>query len=97
MLAIGRALVGNPSVLLMDEPSEGLAPVIVEELVRVVKQLAQSDRLTLLLVEQNSRLALDVSPRTVVMNRGRIVYDGPSEALKHDAARLDQLIGLANV
>ena len=97
MLAIGRALVGNPTVLLMDEPSEGLAPVIVEELVRVMKQLAQSDGLTLLLVEQNSRLALDVSPRTVVMNRGRIVYDGPSEALKQDAARLDQLIGLANV
>ena len=96
MLAIGRALVGNPSVLLMDEPSEGLAPVIVEELVRVVKQLARSDGLTLLLVEQNSRLALDVSPRTVVMNRGCIVYDGPSQALRQDTARLDQLIGLAN-
>jgi branched-chain amino acid transport system ATP-binding protein len=97
MLAIARALMGNPSVLLMDEPSEGLAPVIVEELVRAVKQLAQAEGLTLLLVEQNSRLALDVSPRTVVMNRGRIVYDGASAALKADAARLDQLIGLANV
>jgi branched-chain amino acid transport system ATP-binding protein len=97
MLAIGRALVGNPSVLLMDEPSEGLAPVIVEELVRVVKQLAGSDGLTLVLVEQNARLALDISPRTLVMNRGRIVYDGPSEALKHDAAQLDQLIGLAKM
>jgi branched-chain amino acid transport system ATP-binding protein len=97
MLAIGRALVGNPTVLLMDEPSEGLAPVIVEELVRVVKQLAQSEGLALILVEQNSRLALDVSPRTVVMNRGRIVYDGPSETLRADAAQLDRLIGLANV
>jgi branched-chain amino acid transport system ATP-binding protein len=97
MLAIARALMGNPSVLLMDEPSEGLAPVIVEELVRAVKQLAQAEGLTLLLVEQNSRLALDVSTRTVVMNRGRIVYDGASAALKTDAARLDQLIGLANV
>ncbi len=97
MLAIARALMGNPSVLLMDEPSEGLAPVIVEELVRAVKQLAQAEGLTLLLVEQNSRLALDVSPRTVVMNRGRIVYDGASAALKGDTARLDQLIGLANV
>jgi branched-chain amino acid transport system ATP-binding protein len=95
MLAIGRALVGNPSVLLMDEPSEGLAPVIVEELMRAVKQLAQADGLTLLLVEQNTRMALDVSPRTVVMNRGRIVYDGPSETLKHDASMLDRLIGLA--
>ena len=82
MLAIGRALVGNPSVLLMDEPSEGLAPVIVEELVRVVKQLAQSEGLTLLLVEQNSRLALDVSPRTVVMDRGRIVYDGAERGVE---------------
>jgi branched-chain amino acid transport system ATP-binding protein len=97
MLAIARALMGNPSVLLMDEPSEGLAPVIVEELVRAVKELAQADGLTLLLVEQNSRLALDVSPRTVVMNRGRIVYDGASATLKADAARLDRLIGLANV
>jgi branched-chain amino acid transport system ATP-binding protein len=97
MLAIGRALVGNPTVLLMDEPSEGLAPVIVEELMRAVKQLAQADGLTLLLVEQNTRLALDVSPRTVVMNRGRIVYDGPSETLKQDHAKLDQLIGLAQI
>jgi branched-chain amino acid transport system ATP-binding protein len=97
MLAIGRALVGNPTVLLMDEPSEGLAPVIVEELVRVVKQLAQSDGLALLLVEQNSRLALDVSPRTIVMNRGRIVYDGPSETLRQNTARLDRLIGLASM
>jgi branched-chain amino acid transport system ATP-binding protein len=81
----------------MDEPSEGLAPVIVEELIRVVKQLAQSDRLTLLLVEQNTRIALDVSPRTVVMDRGRIVYDGPSETLKQDTAKLDRLIGLAKL
>jgi branched-chain amino acid transport system ATP-binding protein len=97
MLAIGRALIGNPTVLLMDEPSEGLAPVIVEELVRVMKQLAQAEGLALLLVEQNSRLALDVSPRTVVMNRGRIAYDGPSDTLRADTARLDQLIGLASV
>jgi branched-chain amino acid transport system ATP-binding protein len=96
MLAIGRALIGNPSVLLMDEPSEGLAPVIVEELVRVMKELARADGLTLLLVEQNSHLALDVSPRTAVMNRGRIVYDGPSDALRADSGRLDQLIGVAH-
>ena len=71
--------------------------MIVDELMRVVKQLAQSDRLTLLLVEQNTRLALDVSPRTVVMDRGRIVYDGPSETLRQDAAKLDRLIGLAKL
>jgi branched-chain amino acid transport system ATP-binding protein len=94
MLAIGRALIGNPSVLLMDEPSEGLAPVIVEELVRAVKQLAQAEGLTLLLVEQNTRIALDVSPRTVVMDRGRIVYDGASESLRNDPGKLEKLIGV---
>jgi branched-chain amino acid transport system ATP-binding protein len=95
MLAIGRALVGNPSVILMDEPSEGLAPVIVEELARAVKRLAESDGLTLILVEQNTRIALDISPRTAVMDRGRIVYDGPSETLKADPVRLERLIGVA--
>jgi branched-chain amino acid transport system ATP-binding protein len=94
MLAIGRALVGNPSVILMDEPSEGLAPVIVEELARALKQLT-ARRLTLVVVEQNSRLALDISPRAVVMDRGQIVYDGESEGLRNDPERLDQLIGVA--
>jgi branched-chain amino acid transport system ATP-binding protein len=96
MLAIGRALVGNPSVLLMDEPSEGLAPVIVEELARAVKRLAQAEGLSLILVEQNTRLALDISPRTVVMDRGHIVYDGESESLRRDPAKLDHLIGVTN-
>ena len=93
-LAIARALVGNPSVILMDEPSEGLAPVIVEELARAIKRLASADGLTLVVVEQNTRLALDISPRTVVLDRGRVVYDGSSETLKADPARLEQLIGV---
>ncbi len=94
MLAIGRALVGNPSVLLMDEPSEGLAPVIVEELVRVMKRLTETDHQTLVLVEQNTQLALDLAARVLVMDRGLIVYDGPSKALQDDAARLDRLMGI---
>ncbi len=94
MLAIGRALVGNPNVLLMDEPSEGLAPVIVEELARAMKRLAAAGGLALILVEQNSRLALDIAPRAVVMDRGQIVYDGSSETLRVDPARLEQLIGV---
>ena len=94
MLAIARALIGNPSVVLMDEPSEGLAPVIVEELARVVKRLAATEGLTMILVEQNTRLALDISPRTAVMDRGRIVYDGPSEELKRDPDKLHRLIGV---
>lgn len=94
MLAIARALVGNPSVVLMDEPSEGLAPVIVEELARAVKGLSATEGLTMIVVEQNTRLALDLSPRTVVMDRGRIVFDGPSEDLKRDPERLHRLIGV---
>jgi branched-chain amino acid transport system ATP-binding protein len=94
MLAIGRALIGNPSVLLMDEPSEGLAPVIVEELARVVKRLALTSGLAIILVEQNSRLALDIAPRAIVLDRGRIVFDGPSETLRDDPAKLEQFIGV---
>ena len=94
MLAIARALVGNPAVILMDEPSEGLAPVIVEEMPRAVRRLAEAEGLTLILVEQNTRLALDISPRIVVMDRGRIIYDGPSEPLKRDREQLDRLIGV---
>jgi branched-chain amino acid transport system ATP-binding protein len=96
MLAIGRALVGNPAVLLMDEPSEGLAPVIVEELMRAVQRLTETD-IALVLVEQNSRIAFDISPRTGVMDRGRVVYDGASDELRRDPARLDALIGVAKV
>jgi branched-chain amino acid transport system ATP-binding protein len=94
MLAIGRALIGNPTVLLMDEPSEGLAPVIVEELARAVKRLTQAGGLSMILVEQNTRLALDIAPRAVVMDRGRIVFDGKSETLRNDPAKLEQLIGV---
>ncbi len=94
MLAIGRALIGNPNVLLMDEPSEGLAPVIVEELARALKRLAAAGGLALVLVEQNSRLALDIAPRALVMDRGHIVYDGASQTLRNDPAMLEQLIGV---
>jgi branched-chain amino acid transport system ATP-binding protein len=94
MLAIARALIGNPTVLLMDEPSEGLAPVIVEELARAVKELTKAGGLATILVEQNSRVALDISPRAVVMDRGRIVYDGASETLRNDPDKLEQFIGV---
>lgn len=94
MLAIGRALLVNPSVLLMDEPSEGLAPVIVEELQAAMTQLRQQEEMTIVLVEQNSRVALDFAERCVVMNRGQIVRDGPSDELKSKPKLLDQLIGV---
>ena len=94
MLSIARALVGNPSVLLMDEPSEGLAPVIVEELVRAMQALRDTGDLTIVLVEQNSRIGLGFSPRVAVMDRGRVVYDGDSATLRDDQEQLDALIGV---
>jgi branched-chain amino acid transport system ATP-binding protein len=95
MLSIARALLTNPSVLLMDEPTEGLAPVIVEALTAVLLRLRGERALSIVLVEQNSRVALAFSTRTVVMGKGRIVYDGDSAALDADPERLAQLIGVA--
>jgi branched-chain amino acid transport system ATP-binding protein len=92
MLAIARALMTNPSTLLMDEPTEGLAPVIVQALARVLARLRAEDGLSIVLVEQNSRVALDFCERTVVMDRGRIVYDGESERLRRDPDTLASLI-----
>jgi branched-chain amino acid transport system ATP-binding protein len=94
MLSIARALMTNPSVLLMDEPTEGLAPVIVEALTAVLLRLRDERGLSIVLVEQNSRVALAFSPRTVVMDKGHIVYDGESAALSADPARLAKLIGV---
>ena len=94
MLSIARALVTNPSVLLMDEPTEGLAPVVVEALAAVLARLSAEGSLSIVLVEQNSRVALAFSARTVVMDKGRIVYDGASAALAADPERLAKLIGV---
>src|SRR5262247_2476664 len=95
MLSIARALLTNPSVLLMDEPTEGLAPVIVEALTAVLIRLRSESALSIILVEQNSRVALAFSERTVIMSKGRIVYDGASAALREDPEKLAQLVGLA--
>jgi branched-chain amino acid transport system ATP-binding protein len=92
MLAIARALLTNPAVLLMDEPTEGLAPVIVQALTQVLARLRADGSLCLVLVEQNSRVALEFSERTVVMDKGRIVYDGASERLRRDPEFLASLI-----
>ena len=94
MLAIGRALMGNPSLLLMDEPLEGLAPVIVDGLIAAFHRLRQEDGLAIVLVEQHARLALEFAPRAVVLDRGRVVYDGGSRPLLDDPDRLSALIGV---
>jgi branched-chain amino acid transport system ATP-binding protein len=95
MLAIARALVGNPSLLLMDEPTEGLAPIVVEQLALTIKALGRDQGMAIVLVEQHAELALDFALRAIVMDRGRIVYDGPSAALAGDRERLQSLVGIA--
>jgi branched-chain amino acid transport system ATP-binding protein len=95
MLAIGRALMGNPSLLLMDEPLEGLAPVIVDALLAGLDRLKREDDLALLLVEQHARLALDLAQDAIVLDRGAIVFAGASRELLDAPDRLDALMGVA--
>jgi branched-chain amino acid transport system ATP-binding protein len=94
MLAIGRALMGNPSLLLLDEPLEGLAPVIVDALLIALHRLRQDDGLAIVLVEQHARLALEFSSRAVILDRGRLIYDDASQPLLDDPHRLVELIGV---
>jgi branched-chain amino acid transport system ATP-binding protein len=96
MLAIGRALMGNPALLLMDEPLEGLAPVIVESLLQALQRLLREDVLTVVLVEQHAKLALEVTHSALVLNRGRIAWLGPSSALLADRAALEAHLGVAD-
>jgi branched-chain amino acid transport system ATP-binding protein len=92
MLAIARALMTNPTLLMMDEPTEGLAPVIVEALTAVLLRLRAEGGLSIVLVEQNSRVALAFSERAIVMDKGRIVYDGESARLRADPTYLARLV-----
>jgi branched-chain amino acid transport system ATP-binding protein len=93
MLAIGRALVSNPDLLLVDEPSQGLAPMIVEEVYRILAEL-KAGGVAIVLVEQNALLALKIADRAYVMDAGRIVHDGEAAALLQDRKRIADLMGL---
>src|SRR5258706_4486941 len=93
MLAIGRALMGNPRVLLMDEPSEGLAPLIVAEVGRTIARLKQEGQ-SILLVEQNAKLALGLADDVVILNTGRIAFSGPVARVRGDPDLVTQNLGV---
>jgi len=93
MLAIGRALMGNPRVLLLDEPSEGLAPQIVHEIGRIIAGL-KAEGLAIILVEQNVRLALGLADEVAVINTGRLVLQAPAAQVATDDALLERHLGV---
>lgn len=94
MLSIARTLLTNPKILLLDEPTEGLAPILIEALTGVLARLRAESALSIVLVEQNSRVALKFSERTTILDKGRIVYDGKSAPLRRDPDRLAKLVGI---
>jgi branched-chain amino acid transport system ATP-binding protein len=93
MVAIARALLGSPGILLFDEPSQGLAPKIVQDVLRLMRRL-KAEGIACLIVEQNALAALEVADRVYVMDRGRIVYEGEATALLDDTAYRRRLIGM---
>ena len=97
MLAIGRALMANPRLMLLDEPSLGLAPMLVEEIFEIIQRLNREQRLTVLLVEQNATLALTIAEHGYVMENGRIVLEGSAEALRENADIKEFYLGLTEV
>jgi len=95
MLAIGRALMVNPSLLLLDEPMEGLAPIIVQELTRVIRRLVAESGMSVIVVEQHARLALSLTQRAIVLDRGCIVHESDSASLMQDKETLHRLVAVA--
>ncbi|GGC67619.1 ABC transporter ATP-binding protein [Chelatococcus reniformis] len=94
MLAMARTLLGHPSILLLDEPLEGLAPVICDELMEAITQLGTGGHVTVLLVEQQIERALDFADRVLVLERGRAAWQGPAAGLRSDRALVERLLGV---
>jgi branched-chain amino acid transport system ATP-binding protein len=97
MLVIGRALMARPRLILLDEPSLGLAPLLVKEIFRVIAEMSANEGVTILLVEQNARIALNVADYAYVMEDGRVVLDGPSEQLAENEDIKEFYLGLSQV
>jgi len=94
MLAMARALMTNPALLLLDEPFEGLAPVIVDEMTAAVKLMLADRRIAIILVEQHTQFALELTAEAIVLERGAITHRAPSSGLQNDTATLERLVGL---
>ena len=92
MLSIARALLLNPKLLILDEPSQGLAPLIVREVFRIVTQM-RAQGISVLLVEQNVRMSLEIADHAYVLDDGQVVYSGPAHELAADEARVQSLAG----
>jgi len=97
MLAVGRALVLNPRVLLLDEPLEGLAPILVDELLVALRRIVRAKGVAAILVEQNAQKVLSVTDRVAIIERGTVIYQGWSEALKADGRILETYLGVTAV
>jgi branched-chain amino acid transport system ATP-binding protein len=95
MLALGRALVLNPTLLLLDEPCEGLAPIIVQELLRAIRRITREEGLSAIIVEQHPQAILAISDTVAVLDRGTVVYSGTASSLQEQPALLDKLLGVA--
>jgi branched-chain amino acid transport system ATP-binding protein len=96
MLAVGRALVLNPKLLLLDEPLEGLAPIIVQELLRAIARITREEGLSAIIVEQHPQAILAISHQAVVLDQGRVIHSGPADELLQQTALLDRLLGIAH-
>ena len=94
MLALGRALVLNPALLLLDEPCEGLAPIIVQELLRAIRRITRDEGLSAIIVEQHPKAILAISDTAAVLDRGTVVYSGTAESLQEQPALLSKLLGV---